>query len=274
MRYTQIPTTTFQNIQLNAGIIVDSFTPATGVIGNILAATSGGVQFQDSVSFKDFGEDIDNCPKNTKELKLLESHEVKMSGTFTTVTVSAAKLMVGAADIDEQDETHIIPRNDLVLGDFREIWWVGDYSDVNSGDHAGFVAIKLINALSTGGFQIQSSDKDKGKFSFEFTGHYSIDDQDVVPYEIYIAEGSGGTTPSVYLNKHAVTIGVGDTVSLTAVTVPAAQTITWTSSATGKASVTSGGVVTGEQAGSAIITAKITVSGVDYTDTCTVVVTS
>jgi hypothetical protein len=70
---------------------------------------------------------------------------------------------------------------------------VADYSDKNSTSGsatAGFVAIKLINALSTGGFQIQTADKEKGQFKFEFTGHYSKDAQDTVPFEIYIKAGT------------------------------------------------------------------------------------
>jgi len=271
MKYTQIPTTAFQNIQMNAGILVDTFTPATGVIGNILGATSGGCNFTDTVTYKDYGEDIDNCPKNTKELKKLESHEAKLTGDFVTVSAANAKRLVGAADVDQLDSTHIVPRNDVLDSDFEEMWLIGDYSDVNTGANAGFVAIHLMNALNTGGFQIQTTDKEKGKFAFEFTGHYSIQAQDTVPYEIYIKQGGSEPVPAVLLNTHAVTVAVDDTVTLTATTTPAGETVTWSSSATGKAEVAAG-VVTGKAAGSAIITASITVDGVTYTDTCTVVV--
>ena len=271
MKYTQIPATAFQNIQLNAGILVDSFTPSTGAIGNLLGATTGGVQFADAVSYLDFGDDIDNCPKNMLELKKLESHEVTLSGTFVTLSASTAKLLAGAADVDQLDNTHIIPRNDILESDFSTIWWIGDYSDVNTGDGAGFVAIKLMNALNTGGFQIQSADKAKGTFAFTFTGHYSMDAQDTVPYEIYIQQGNESPVPTVLLNKHAVEVDVDATVTLTAETTPSGETVTWSSSATGTAEVASG-VVTGKSAGNAIITAAITVDGVTYTDTCTVIV--
>ena len=194
MKYTQIPTDTFQSIQLNAGILVDEFTPATGVIGNLLGATTGGTSFSDSIEYIDFGDDIDNCPKNMKELKKLDSHTVTLSGTFVTMKPATAKLLAGAADIDGSNANHIIPRNDLIAADFDELWWVGDYSDVNTGANAGFIAIKMINALSTGGFAIQSTDKGKGNFAFEFTGHYSMSDQDKVPYEIYIKAGAEGAT--------------------------------------------------------------------------------
>lgn len=272
MKYTQIPATAFQNIQLNAGILVDSFVPATGTIGRLIGATTGGVNFTDTPEFSDFGEDIDNCPKNTKELKKLTSHEAKMSGTFVTLDAATVHLLAAAADIDELDATHIVPRNDLEQTDFKDVWWVGDYSDKNTGDNAGYVAIHLMNALNTGGFQIQSSDKAKGQFAFEFTGHYSMDEQDKVPYEIYIKQGGEEVVPSVLINTHAVTVTDGDTITLTAVTNPASQTVTWSSSDTSVATVTSGGVVEGVAEGNAIITATITVSGVAYTDTCTVVV--
>lgn len=271
MKYTKIPTTAFQNIQMNAGILVDTFTPGTGVIGNILGATSGGTNFTDTVTYKDYGEDIDNCPKNTKELKKLESHEAKLTGNFVTVSAANAKRLVGAADVDELDATHIVPRNDVLDSDFEDVWLIGDYSDVNTGANAGFVAIHLMNALNTGGFQIQTTDKEKGKFAFEFIGHYSMQAQDTVPYEIYIKQGGSTVVPAVLLNTHAATVEVNGTVTLTAETNPAGETVTWSSSATGKAEVAAG-VVTGKSAGSAIITAAITVDGVTYTDTCTVVV--
>lgn len=272
MKYTQIPATAFQNIQLNAGILADSFTPGTGTIGNLLGATTGGVNFTDSVEYTDFGEDIDNCPKNTLELKKLDSHEVKMSGTFVTVSAALAKMLAGAADVDDLDATHIVPRNDIETTDFDDIWWIGDYSDVNTGSNAGFVAIHMLNALNTGGFQLQSTDKAKGQFAFEFTGHYSMSAQDTVPYEIYIKQGGSTPTPGVMLNTHAVTLTVNDTYDLTATTIPAGETVTYSSSSTTYAEVTSGGKITAKAAGSAIITASITVDGIAYTDTCTVVV--
>lgn len=272
MKYTQIPATAFQDIQLNAGILTESFTPATGTIGRLLGATTGGVQFQDNIEYLDFGEDIDNCPKNMMELKKLDSHDVSISGTFVTINAATAKLLAAAADVDELDETHIIPRNDLEQTDFADIWWIGDYSDKNTGDAAGFVAIHLLNALNTGGFQIQSTDKGKGQFAFTFTGHYSMEAQDTVPYEIYIKQGGGSVVPAVLLNKHAITLTEGETFQLTAQTIPAGESVTYSSSAGTYADVTSGGLVSGESAGDAIITATITVDGVDYTDTCTVVV--
>lgn len=195
-KFTQIPTNTFKKLQLGAGILTTQFDPAAGELtaSNIIGATSGGVSFEATPSFSDFGEDIDNCPKNTKELKRLDSWEAKMSGSFVTMDTTAAVSVIGTAAVASGNKTKVVPRNSVNVEDFKDIWWVGDYSDVNedgsSAVKAGFIAVKLISALSTGGFKIQSGDKAKGTFEFEYTGHYSIANTDVVPFELYIKAGS------------------------------------------------------------------------------------
>ena len=190
MKFTQIPTTAMEEMQLNAGVLLSNFTPSTAEVSGIIGATTGGIKFSATPTYSDFGEDIDNCPKNMMELKRQDSVKVKISSTFVTVTTAVAKKLMAAADIDTSDQTKIKPRNDLKTEDFADIWWVGDYSDKNGATNGGFVAIHVMNALNTGGFQLQSGDKRKGQFPFEFTGHYSIDAQDVVPYEVYIKAGT------------------------------------------------------------------------------------
>lgn len=271
MKFTQIPANTFKQLQMNAGILVDDFTPATGTIGNLIGATTGGVQFNDQSTYTDMGDDIDNAPKNMMELKKLESHAVTMAGTFVTVTAATAKMLMGAADVDSDDATHIVPRNDVLAADFTDVWWIGDYSDENTGSNAGFIAIHLMNALNTGGFQIQSTDKAKGQFAFSFEGHYSMDAQDTVPYEVYVK--AGAPAGSITLNKHTTSIAKNANETLTATTSPAAAVVTWASSNTAVATVTSGGVVAGVAAGTSTITASITVDGQTFRDTCVVTVT-
>ena len=188
MKFTRIPETAFQKLQLNAGILLSDFDPATGEAteADLMGATSGGVNFTATPSFSDFGEDIDNCPVNVLELKKLDSWEVKMSGTFITVDTASAKTLIGAADIGTTDTTKIVPRNDILTADFKDIWWVGDYSDKNGDTNGGFVAIHML----TGGFQLQSGNREKGQFAFEFTGHYSMEAQDTVPFEVYVKAGT------------------------------------------------------------------------------------
>ena len=189
MKYTKIPETTFQNLQLNAGVLLSAFNPESATVANesIIGATTGGVNFTATPTFSDYGEDIDNCPKNMKELKKLDAWEISMSGTYVTVDANAVKSLVGAADVSGNK---ITPRNDVLLSDFTDIWWVGDYSDKNGETNGGFVAIHMMNALSTGGFASQSSDNGKGNFAFTYTAHYSIDAQDTVPFEVYVKAGT------------------------------------------------------------------------------------
>lgn len=271
MKFTKLPNDAFAKLQLNAGILVDNFEPSTGTIGNLMGATTGGINFASNPSYEDFGADVDNCPENMMELKRLIAFAPQMGGTFLTVTPELAKMLVGAADIDSNSAIHVIPRNELEAADFSDVWWIGDYSDVNTGADAGFLAIHLKRALNQNGFQIQSTKNAKGNMSFEFHGHYTLADQEDVPFEIYCRNASVTPSPYILLNKHEITIKVGDDYTLTAEKYPANATVTWNSSATGKATV-SNGVVHGAAEGSTIITASITDSGVTYNDTCTVVV--
>lgn len=189
MKFAKIPETAFQEIQLNAGVLLSSFTPASAEVTDetIVGATTGGISFTATPSFVDFGEDIDNCPKNMKELKKLDTWDIKMSGTFITVSPKSVASLVAAADTKTEKVT---PRNDLKDTDFKDLWWVGDYSDKNGETNGGFCAIHMMNALSTGGLSIKSSDKAKGQFAFEYTAHYSMAAQATVPFEVYVKAGT------------------------------------------------------------------------------------
>jgi hypothetical protein len=196
MKFTQIPSDTFEKLAINAGVIATAFTPGTGTLSsaNILGATSGGITVTCVPEFADMGEDIDNCPKNTKELKKITGYTVTASGTLVTASPAVAKrLMPGSAVATDK----ITPSNTLSTsagGDFDDIWIVGDYSDKNGATNGGFVACHIINALSTGGFSYVTSDAEKAKFAFEFTGHYSINTPDTVPFELYVHAGTSEPT--------------------------------------------------------------------------------
>lgn len=175
--YTQIPPDTFETLSTNAGMLVDEFDPETRVIGKQLGATSGGVNLGAVPSFVDKGEDIDNCPKNTAELKDIESWECKISGTFVTINADSMKFLLAAA---AQTGKKIVPGMRLNISDFKDLWYICDYGE------GGFIAVHMLRVLSTGGLSIQTTDKNKAQFAFEFTGHYSIKAQDVVPMEFYV----------------------------------------------------------------------------------------
>lgn len=60
--------------------------------------------------------------------------------------------MVAAAD---EAVGKITPRNDIAAEDFKDIWLVADYSDKNGAKKGGYLAIHMLNGLSTGGFQLK-----------------------------------------------------------------------------------------------------------------------
>ena len=184
--FTVIPQSTFEELQLDAGVLLNTFNPTSPAAPEdaaIICATTGGINASCVPTFSDMGEDVDNCPVNMKELKHLDSWECKLSFTALGTSPEAIKLALGAADVSTSKVT---PRRDLKQTDFSDIWWVGDRAD------GGMVAICLKNALSTGGFTLQTTKNGKGQISVELTGHVSIDAQDTMPMEFYSAAPEEG----------------------------------------------------------------------------------
>lgn len=193
MQFTKVDNTAFTKMQINAGIVVDEFAPATGVIGSIKGATTGGLQFNSNPTHEDFGADVDNVPENTKQLKRVRRYDPTLSGIYVTVTAALAKELVAAGVVSAT--TKITPSHTLSDSDFDDVWFIGDYSDKNEGAaSAGYVAIHIMEALNTGGFQLRTTKDGKGQFPFEYHGHYDLTDPDTVPFEIYVKAGTAPTT--------------------------------------------------------------------------------
>ena len=179
--FTVIPQSTFEALQLDAGILLKTFNPAEPSVKDedIICATTGGINPVCKPNYSDFGEDVDNCPNNVKELKHLDSWDCSIAFTALGTSTELIRMTLGAADIDGTDATKIIPRADLKQTDFSSIWWVGDKAD------GGFVAILLLNALSTEGFSLQTSKNAKGQVAVTLMGHVSITNQKTVPMVFY-----------------------------------------------------------------------------------------
>lgn len=268
MAFKKIKPTTMNELTMNVFMLLvdfdpDSFSLASGVIdgSKIIASTTGGVTFTDKPEYIDFGGDIDNCPKNTMELKVKKDGEAKVSGNLVTVNSTLFKMLIGAADVTGNK---ITPRTDLSMLDFTTLWGIADYGK------GGLIAIKMKRVLNTSGLSITTTDDSKGQFAFEFTCHKTLYDLEDPPYEVYVLD-SGSTNAGIELNWHSLTIGVGDTVALVADTVPANTNVTWRTSSNNVVTI-GDGTVTGSAQGYSIITATITVDDVQYTDTCTVIV--
>lgn len=183
--FTAISQDTFNELQMDAGMLLKNFDPAHPAApadADIVTATTGGITVSCTPTYSDFGEDIDNVPNNMKELKHLDGWDCKMSTTALGTSPEAIKLTLGAADIDDTNTSKIVPRRNLEQTDFQDLWWVGDRMD------GGFVAVKLINALSTSGFSLKTTKNGKGQVTLELAGHVSINAQNVMPMEFYSVE--------------------------------------------------------------------------------------
>lgn len=267
-KFTVIPKDTFDALQLDAGVLLKNFDPSNPVAPadeDIVCATTGGVNPSCVPTFSDLGSDVDNVPPDMKELKHLDSWACAIATTGLGTSPELIRMALGCADIDAETSA-IVPRADLKQTDFRDLWWVGDKAN------GGLVAVQLKNALSTGGFSLQSTKNGKGTIALTITGHVSINAQKEVPMVFYSLDPEE-ETPSVTLNKDAITLVAEGTEALTATTVPADAVVTWTSSDNEVATVENG-VVTAVAEGTATITATITVDSASYTDTCTVTVSS
>lgn len=181
-KFTVIPQNTFQELQLDAGVLLRRFDPsavAAPADEDIICATTGGINVSCVPTYSDMGADVDNCPVNMMELKNLDSWACSMAFTSLGTSVESIKLALGAADIDSSNTEKIVPRRSLKQTDFADVWWVGDRAD------GGLVAVRLMNALSTGGFTLQTTKNGKGQVSVTLMGHVSMTTQDTMPMVFY-----------------------------------------------------------------------------------------
>lgn len=191
--FTKIPQNAFNALQLDAGVLLNTFNPASPAVTDaaIICATTGGITVACTPEYSDFAEDVDNAPNDLKEFKHLDGWSCSISTTSLGTSPELIRLALGAADITAAT-SKITPRRDLKQTDFADLWWVGDKAD------GGFVAVKLINGLSTGGLSLTTTKNGKGQIALEITGHVSINAQDTMPMEFYSidgeAEGATGAT--------------------------------------------------------------------------------
>lgn len=202
--FTVIPQDTFESMQLDAGVLLTTFDPAhpaKPADETIICATTGGINVVCQPEYSDLGEDVDNVPLNMMELKHLDSWTCSLGFTSLDTSPEGIRLALGAADITAASGK-IVPRKDLDLEDFSDVWWVGDKAN------GGFVAVQLKNALSTEGFSLQTTKNGKGQTDCTLTGHVSIDDQATMPMVFYSLDSPDATYTEATLTSAGFKYGV------------------------------------------------------------------
>ena len=190
---------TFDNLQLNAGIVIKnldyaSVTDATALktaianiisggsnpIGTLVGATRGGGTFTVTRDIRT--PEIDGMRYNFKGGFFVDSTDAYLSTTLVEVTSDNVKdLLAGTATTDSGGKVTTI-KMETAIGSsdyLTNVCWVGDLAD------GRYVLICLNNALNTADFTLTFTDKGEGTLAVEFHAtQASVTDYDEAPFEV------------------------------------------------------------------------------------------
>lgn len=189
---TRVSSDFFNSVILDAGILVKGWSPddpTTITDDMIVCATTGGINPSCVPRYSDLFEDVDNAPNNTKEGLHLDGWDCSIGTTAVNQDLDAIRLALGAADIQANK---VIPRTYIEDEDFDDLAWLGDMAD------GSLAACVLKNALSTGGYSLQTGKNSKGTIPLTITGYASIANQQAVPMEFYVIESDETTAQYTY----------------------------------------------------------------------------
>lgn len=171
----------FKSIPKGSGNILSDFSLETPKIDktNVVHATQGGVKITYQNTIEDTLADIDNAPTNTKQGAEVSGTTATISYTTPNADPKTIQMAVGTADIDPDDPTHVVARLKTVLTDFKPLWWVGPMTG------GGFLVVKILNALSTGGLDLQTAHRGGGSMQITLTAFSDLENPDQAPMEFY-----------------------------------------------------------------------------------------
>ena len=177
---------TIKNLQLNAGVLLSSYTKSGEIDEeNIIGATRGGGSFNAVPEIHQAS--VDGAPTYTKGLERCDGWNVNLSFTMVEFTAPAIirALGVGASSrVVETTDTKITAVTNILTTDYKDVYWVGDTSDGKN------VVILVKNAMNTSGLALTVTDKGEGTFGLTLQGHHDTANLDAAPFEI-ILEGVG-----------------------------------------------------------------------------------
>ena len=222
---TALRAETFENLQLNAGIVLANFDMSNiATAGDLseaidaeianpsedfLGATRGGGNF---VVTRDIREpDIDGRRYPFKGGKFVDSADARLTTTLLEMTPDNIVKALGNADKTTSGKKTTIRMHTAIQGaDYLEnIVWAGDLSD------GRMVVIELYNALNTADFNFTYADKNEGTLAVEFHAHQeNVDDYDLAPFAIYYFE-----TDESDLDEITVSSAAGSASGTTALTI-------------------------------------------------------
>lgn len=178
---TGLRASTFENLQLNAGMFLANFDYSTATdaatLGALLkterektsgsaliGATRGGGTFVCTPNTRSI--EADGKREEWKGSSVNDGWTIKLTTTLLEINATNLKRSFGTADVTDTEKKHTIKiRTDIKDADYIEsLVWVGDTSK-------GYVLIAIKNALDTAGATLTWTDKGEGTIPVEFTAH-------------------------------------------------------------------------------------------------------
>ena len=196
---TALRADTFNNLQLNAGILLknlsyDSVTDATALktaianiisggsnpIGTLIGATRGGGTF--TVTRETRTPEIDGMRYGFKGSDFVDSADAYLSTTLVEITPQNMQdlLSAGTTATPSGKKTTVKMNTAIGTSDYlTNICWVGDLAD------GQLVLICLKNAINTADFTFTYTDKGEGTLAAEFHARQAnVGDYDYAPFEV------------------------------------------------------------------------------------------
>lgn len=178
---TGLRASTFENLQLNAGMFLANFDYSTATdaatLGALLkterektsgsaliGATRGGGTFICTPNTRSI--EADGKREEWKGSSVNDGWTIKLTTTLLEINATNLKRSFGTADVTDTEKKHTIKiRTDIKDADYIDsLVWVGDTSK-------GYVLIAIKNALNTAGATLTWTDKGEGTIPVEFTAH-------------------------------------------------------------------------------------------------------
>lgn len=178
---TGLRASTFENLQLNAGMFLANFDYSTATdaatLGALLkterektsgsaliGATRGGGTFVCTPNTRSI--EADGKREEWKGSSVNDGWTIKLTTTLLEINADNLKRSFGTADVTDTEKKHTIKiRTDIKESDYiNSLVWVGDTSK-------GYVLIAIKNALNTAGATLTWTDKGEGTIPVEFTAH-------------------------------------------------------------------------------------------------------
>ena len=194
---TGLTPTTFENLQLNAGLFLRGFDFSTATSAAqlrllvadaisegscVIGATRGGGTFQCKPEMRQI--DADGLRIACKGSTVNDRWVVKLTGTMLEITPENFAAALACAQVERSGMvTCVRARTDVQDSDYiPSLCWVGDTS-------RGFVVIQLDNALNMTGANFTFTDRGEGTLPFEFQAHLAEGaDDGYAPFRILFLE--------------------------------------------------------------------------------------